>query len=159
MEDDMEQLITTGVEAEKFWNLFVQCTQCRVVLPRHHYPYIHPCAVKVYEGTMERYKKTFREFQRSLRAEEAEADRRKAAAQATAAISTQAAVVRPGAGSSWKDNVDEGTQDSASEGGGAEEEQGEDDDEDDGANSEASTGSELSSLPSDPYVAMFGERR
>lgn len=135
----MEELITKGVDAEKFWNLFVQCTQCRVVLPRHHHPYIHPCAVKVYEGTMERYKATFRELQRRLRAEEAEADRRRAEAEAKAVVSAPATF----GGRSRQGRVTEG-------------QEGEDD-ADDGAISEVSN-SDLESLPSDPYVAMFGPR-
>lgn len=149
----MEQLITEGVSAERFWNLFVQCTQCRVVMPRHHYPYIHPCAVKVYEGTMERYKATFRELQRRLRAEEAEADRRRVEAEANIASSNQAR-----GGGSGSDAEEDGFG-WGSERGRVTEEQGDDEDADDrdGAISEAAS-SDLGSLPSDLYFAMFGER-
>ena len=141
MDDDMEQLLEKGVDAKKFWNLFVQCTQCRIVMPRHYYPYQHPCAVKVYEGTMERHKATFRELQRRLRAEEAEANGRRQQVRLEAVAPSDAE-----------------SSDSSLEGGQVERQGGVQSQDDDAGSEASGFDSELESLPSDPYVAMFGPR-
>ena len=43
----LKKLIVKGLPAEKFWDSFVQCTDCNYVMPRQYYPYYHPCVVQV----------------------------------------------------------------------------------------------------------------
>ncbi|KAJ3500390.1 hypothetical protein NMY22_g19276 [Coprinellus aureogranulatus] len=49
-EDDIEKLLTKGLPGTKFWDLFVQCTQCNHVMPTHHFPYSHKCSQVVIKG-------------------------------------------------------------------------------------------------------------
>ena len=44
LEKDLAALIFQGLSSEKFWDLFVQCTKCKFVIPRHYFPYQHECA-------------------------------------------------------------------------------------------------------------------
>ncbi|KAF6745693.1 hypothetical protein DFP72DRAFT_856101, partial [Ephemerocybe angulata] len=47
LEDNLQRLLVFGLPAKAFWDLFVQCTKCNFVSPRHHYPYFHKCALRV----------------------------------------------------------------------------------------------------------------
>ncbi|KAJ3550551.1 hypothetical protein NMY22_g399 [Coprinellus aureogranulatus] len=51
---DIERLLTEGLPGTKFWDIFIQCTQCNHVMPAHHFPYYHECtqaAIKGFEHT------------------------------------------------------------------------------------------------------------
>lgn len=43
----LKQLLIKGLSADNFWDLFVQCTDCRFVMPRQYFPYYHQCVVQV----------------------------------------------------------------------------------------------------------------
>ncbi|KAF6751501.1 hypothetical protein DFP72DRAFT_1071182 [Ephemerocybe angulata] len=45
--EDLEKLTSEGLKAEKFWDLFVQCTRCNLVLLRQNFPYSHTCFARV----------------------------------------------------------------------------------------------------------------
>lgn len=47
-----EKLLKGGLPATKFWDLFVQCTKCNYVMPRHYFPYAHPCTVSIVEANL-----------------------------------------------------------------------------------------------------------
>ena len=47
MQDLLHSLLAEGLPAEGFWDLFVQCTDCKYVMPRHYFPYYHPCVVRI----------------------------------------------------------------------------------------------------------------
>lgn len=49
-----EKLLEGGLPGEKFWELFVQCTSCNYVMPRHHFPYSHACTMSVVEANIAR---------------------------------------------------------------------------------------------------------
>ena len=49
-----EKLLENGLPGEKFWELFVQCTSCNYVMPRHHFPYAHACAASIVEAHVAR---------------------------------------------------------------------------------------------------------
>ncbi|KAJ3528942.1 hypothetical protein NMY22_g9200 [Coprinellus aureogranulatus] len=46
-QEALESLLVKGLPAEKFWDVFVQCTSCMYVMPQHHFPFYHPCMVQV----------------------------------------------------------------------------------------------------------------
>ncbi|KAJ2922537.1 hypothetical protein H1R20_g14571, partial [Candolleomyces eurysporus] len=39
-----------GLEASKFWELFVECAKCEHIMPRNLYPYSHQCSKKTRDG-------------------------------------------------------------------------------------------------------------
>ncbi|KAJ3531239.1 hypothetical protein NMY22_g8243 [Coprinellus aureogranulatus] len=47
LQDMLKRLLVKGLPAEQFWDLFVQCTDCRFVMPRQYFPYYHHCVVQV----------------------------------------------------------------------------------------------------------------
>ncbi|KAJ3517091.1 hypothetical protein NMY22_g14041 [Coprinellus aureogranulatus] len=47
LQDMLKQLLLKGLPSDKFWDLFVQCTKCKYVMPRQYFPYYHPCVVQV----------------------------------------------------------------------------------------------------------------
>ncbi|KAJ3523299.1 hypothetical protein NMY22_g11501 [Coprinellus aureogranulatus] len=47
LQDMLKQLLVKGLPADKFWDLFIQCTDCRFVMPRQYFPYYHHCVVQV----------------------------------------------------------------------------------------------------------------
>lgn len=47
-----EKLLKLGLPSDKFWDLFVQCTSCNYVMPRHYFPYTHPCTVSIVEANL-----------------------------------------------------------------------------------------------------------
>lgn len=49
MEKDLATLVFEGLPAEKFWDVFAQCTRCKFVAPRHYFPYMHKCATQTME--------------------------------------------------------------------------------------------------------------
>ncbi|TEB25755.1 hypothetical protein FA13DRAFT_1796257 [Coprinellus micaceus] len=48
----LEKLLKNGLSSEKFWDIFVQCTTCNYVMPRHYFPYAHPCTTSVVEANL-----------------------------------------------------------------------------------------------------------
>ncbi|KAJ3512235.1 hypothetical protein NMY22_g15392 [Coprinellus aureogranulatus] len=47
LQDMMKRLLVKGLPADQFWDLFVQCMDCRFVMPRQYFPYYHHCVVQV----------------------------------------------------------------------------------------------------------------
>ncbi|TEB31010.1 hypothetical protein FA13DRAFT_1791738 [Coprinellus micaceus] len=47
LQGSLKKLLVKGLQAEKFWDLFVQCTICRYVMPCQYFPYYHQCIVQV----------------------------------------------------------------------------------------------------------------
>ncbi|KAJ3523081.1 hypothetical protein NMY22_g11606 [Coprinellus aureogranulatus] len=43
----VKSIVEKGLPAADFWDLFVQCEACSYVMPRHYFPYYHPCVVEV----------------------------------------------------------------------------------------------------------------
>ncbi|KAF6741165.1 hypothetical protein DFP72DRAFT_1084752 [Ephemerocybe angulata] len=53
-EESLDELVANGLKADKFWDLFVQCTKCNFVLPRHYFPYHHKCATRAISHLLNR---------------------------------------------------------------------------------------------------------
>ncbi|KAJ3539560.1 hypothetical protein NMY22_g4685 [Coprinellus aureogranulatus] len=53
-EERMEELVFRGLPSEEFWEVFIQCVDCKRVIPRHYYPYIHDCVI----GTLKAERET-----------------------------------------------------------------------------------------------------
>ncbi|KAJ3519813.1 hypothetical protein NMY22_g13031 [Coprinellus aureogranulatus] len=47
LQKSLQTLLVKGLPAEKFWDLFVQCTACMYVMPHQYFPYYHACMVDV----------------------------------------------------------------------------------------------------------------
>lgn len=47
LQDMLKQLLLKGLPADSFWDMFVQCIDCRFVMPRQYFPYYHQCVVQV----------------------------------------------------------------------------------------------------------------
>ena len=50
----LEKLLQKGLPSGKFWDIFVQCTACNYVMPRHYFPYVHPCTTSIVEANLAR---------------------------------------------------------------------------------------------------------
>ncbi|KAJ3534279.1 hypothetical protein NMY22_g6996 [Coprinellus aureogranulatus] len=59
-EERMERLMFRGLPAEQFWEVFVQCVDCKRVIPRHYYPYIHECVVGTLKAEHDKYSSLLR---------------------------------------------------------------------------------------------------
>ncbi|TEB18470.1 hypothetical protein FA13DRAFT_1719867 [Coprinellus micaceus] len=47
LQHSLQTLLAKGLPADKFWDLFVQCTDCKYVMPQQYFPYYHACIVQV----------------------------------------------------------------------------------------------------------------
>lgn len=47
LQQSLVDLMEKGLPAEAFWDSFIQCMDCKYVMPRHYFPYYHTCVVQV----------------------------------------------------------------------------------------------------------------
>lgn len=47
LQGSLKTLLSKGLPADEFWNLFIQCTDCKYVMPQQYFPYYHACAGEV----------------------------------------------------------------------------------------------------------------
>ncbi|KAJ3533869.1 hypothetical protein NMY22_g7154 [Coprinellus aureogranulatus] len=52
LQESLRNLLAKGLPADDFWDLFVQCTNCRYVMPAQYFPYYHACIVQLVHPQM-----------------------------------------------------------------------------------------------------------
>lgn len=67
MEHNIRRLISEGLSADDFWDLWVQCLRCKRVCLAHHYAYYHDCILDCVSAETAKYARIARAFAEARR--------------------------------------------------------------------------------------------